>query len=144
MNLHTHRIPSRKLVATLATCAIVTVLAIGAPTPASAAACSSSGPAGYQVTLCFTAPADGGTVTGPSTVTVSVNVTGSNPGVRRMIFYLDGQYLLIDFQAPYTFSLPTQKFADGAKSLEVEALMRDGYTTTRSQIGVTFDNGNAV
>lgn len=144
MNLHTHRIPSRKLVATLATCAIVTVLAIGAPTPASAAACSSSGPAGYQVTLCFTAPADGGTVTGPSTVTVSVNVTGSNPGVRRMIFYLDGQYLLIDFQAPYTFSLPTQKFADGAKSLEVEALMRDGYTTTRSQIGVTFDNGNAI
>ena len=37
-------------------------------------------------------------------------VAGTNPGVQRMVFWLDGQYLLTDFSPPYTFTLPTSKF----------------------------------
>jgi len=121
--------------------AVVTV----APSEATAAStCQTSGPAGglYAVNVCIDAPADGAVVTGDTPVTGSVTTaSGSSPGVQRMVFYLGGQYLLTDYQAPYTFTIPTAKFVDGAKTLEVEALMRDTFVTSRTSIGLTFNNG---
>jgi hypothetical protein len=110
--------------------------------PASAGVCqTSNGPTGYQVTVCLTEPANGATLTGARTVTATVTVSGTAPGVQRAIFYLDNQYLLIDYAAAYTFVLPTNRFVDGTHSLQVEALMRDGFTSTRTSLNLIFNNG---
>jgi fibronectin type 3 domain-containing protein len=122
---------------------VLTVLLI-APGQARAAVCQSSGPVGgsYTVNVCFSAPADGSTAVGPTAVTATATVTGTNPGIRRMAFYVDGQDLLLDYQTPYTFTLPSQKFVDGTKTIAVEAWMRDGFIGSRASINVTFSNGN--
>jgi chitodextrinase len=102
--------------------------------------CRTSG-SSYSVTVCFTEPADGATLTGPRTVTTTVTVNGTNPGVQKLLYYLGGNYLLTDYSAPFTFTLQTDRFVDGARALEVEASMRDGFTTQRSSVDVTFLNG---
>ncbi len=107
--------------------------------------CASSTPSSgkYTVTLCFTAPNSGGTVSGPVTVAISASVSGTNPGIQRIVFYINTPYLLTDFQSPYTFVLPSMKWQDGSYTLGVEAVMRDGYTTAnRATINLTFSNGN--
>jgi chitodextrinase len=115
--------------------------AVALATPC-ASSTSSSG--AYTVTLCFTVPSAGSTVTGPVTVTATVSITGSSSGVQRLIFYINGAYLLTDFLSPYTFLLPTMKWQDGTYSLGVVALMKDGYTTANQPtISLTFSNGNA-
>ena len=106
--------------------------------------CSSSTPSSgaYTVTLCFTAPASGSVVSGPVTVEVSATVTGTSPGIIRMVFYIDGADLLIDYQSPYSFVLPTTKWQDGDYTIAVEAVMRDGYVTTnQASLLLTFNNG---
>ncbi len=108
-----------------------------------ASACASSSPASaaYTVTVCLTAPASGSTLTGATTVTATASVTGTNPGVQRMIFYLNGAYMLTDYQSLYTFSLPTTRLVDGSYSLSVGALMRDGFNTSKASETVQFSNG---
>src|SRR5919108_534555 len=71
------------------------------PVSAAGNACRTSTPpsAAYSVTVCITAPADGATINGVRTVTATVTVTGTNPGVARLVFYLGGGYLLTEFQA---------------------------------------------
>jgi hypothetical protein len=111
-----------------------------------ASPCASSTPSSgaYTVTLCFTTPSSGSTVSGPVTVTATVSVTGSNPGVQRLIFYINSAYLLTDFLTPFSFVLPTVKWQDGVYTLGVVALMKDGYTTTiQPTIVLNFSNGNA-
>jgi chitodextrinase len=105
--------------------------------------CRTSG-SSYSVTVCFTEPADDATLTGAHTVTTTVTVNGTNPGVQKLLYYLGGNYLLTDYSAPYTFSLTTDRFVDGARMLEVEAVMRDGFTTQRSSIDVMLSNGVTV
>ncbi len=104
---------------------------------------SSTPPSGkYTVTVCFTSPSSGSIISGPVAVNASVSVTGTNPGVQRVIFYNNGAYLLTDYYSAYTFILPTTKWQDGAYSIQVEALMRDGYiTVNRASIALTFNNG---
>ncbi|HEY3312200.1 MAG TPA: Ig-like domain-containing protein [Anaerolineales bacterium] len=108
-----------------------------------ASGCATGGPlsGAYTVTVCFSSPADGAVLSGTQTISVSTSTTGANPGFARMIFYLGGEYLLMDFQSPYTFSVPTGKWVDGARTLEVEAFMKDGYTSPRASLNVTFQNG---
>lgn len=103
--------------------------------------CVTSGPS-YTVTVCFIEPTDGASLTGTRTVTASVAVSGIHPGVQRTVFRLGGDNLLTDYAPPYTFSLPTNRFVDGPRVLEVEAIMRDGFTTQRSSVDLTFANGN--
>jgi chitodextrinase len=120
----------------------------GAVTIASAAllaspTCHSSSPSSgtYTVSLCISAPAASAILTGNTTVTATATVTGTNPGIQRMVFYLNSLYQLTDYQGPYTFTLPTAKWVDGAYSLSVSALMRDAFTTQQTIIPVTFSNG---
>jgi hypothetical protein len=101
----------------------------------------SPGSGAYSATLCITSPTDGSTLSGDVTVTATVSVTGTNPGVQRMVFYLNGDYLLTDYQSPYTFLLPTRSWVDGSYTISVSALMRDAFTTPEATISVTFDNG---
>jgi fibronectin type 3 domain-containing protein len=83
-------------------------------------------------------------MTGPTPVTATATVTsGTSPGIRRLAFYMDGQDILTDYQTPYTFSLPSQKYVDGLKTLSVEAWMRDGFISQQASIGVNFSNGNS-
>src|SRR3954452_6746527 len=126
--------------------ALVLGMLVLAPGAARAAVCQSSGPVGgaYTVNVCFSAPADGSTAVGPTAVTATATVTGTSPGIRRMAYYVDGQELLVDYQTPYTFTLPTQKFVDGVKSISVEAWMRDGFITDRASVNLNFSNGNQV
>ncbi len=113
------------------------------PIAQAASGCVTSGPANnsYTITLCFSAPAGSGNLTGNVTVTGSVTTTGTAPGIQRMIFYINGGYLLYDFQSPYTFTLPTTKWIDGPYTLGFSAIMRDGFITSTSTINVRFQNG---
>ncbi len=113
------------------------------PVSAAGTECQSSSPdsAAYTVTICITNPTDGAVVSGSTSVTATINVAGTNPGVQKLEFYLGGQYLLTDYASPYTFTIPTTKFVDGSRLLEVEAHMRDGFITTRAGINLTFNNG---
>lgn len=63
-------------------------------------------------------------MTGDTPVSASFTVTGSCPGVSKLNFYLDSNPLLADYEAPYTFVLPSDTFVDGTAVLEVEAVMR--------------------
>jgi len=110
------------------------------PTVAAGSNCQASSPS-YTVTVCITVPADGAGVSGLQTVTATVNVTVPNPGISKLIFYLNGQYLITDYQAPYTFILPTEKWVDGAELLAVEVIMKDGFTSQRASISISFNNG---
>jgi hypothetical protein len=105
--------------------------------------CHTEGPVSgtYVVTVCLTVPLDNAVLSGDASVTATIDVTGSNPGVQKLEFYLGGEYLLTDYATPYTFVIPTTKFVDGTRTLEVEAHMRDGLSYGRGLINVTFDNG---
>ena len=96
------------------------------------------------MTLCIDAPADGATATGDVPVAVSYTVNGTGPTAQRMQFTLDGQYLMTDYQSPYTFLLPTEKFVDGPHTLSVQAWMRDQNLSDFTNISLNFSNGNAT
>jgi chitodextrinase len=103
---------------------------------------TSTSPGGtYTVTPCITSPADGATLVGAQTVSATFTTTGANPGVAKLIFYLNGQYLITDYSSPYSFTLPTNKWVDGSYVLAVSTLMKDGFTSQLSSITVTFQNG---
>jgi fibronectin type 3 domain-containing protein len=145
--LHDHRHPRPALASggrLAALVALVLGMLVITPGQARAATCQSSGPSGgaYTVQVCFSTPSDGATVSGPTAVTATATVTGTSPGIRRMAFYVDGQDLLVDYQTPYTFTLPSQKFVDGTKSIAVEAWMRDGFISSQASISLNFSNGN--
>ena len=113
------------------------------PALAAGVNCVTSSPnsGAYAVTPCITVPVEGATVTGLQTVSTVVTVTGTNPGIAKLIFYLNGEYLLTDFQTPYSFTLPTADWVDGGMSLSVEVLMKDTFTSQRSSISLFFSNG---
>lgn len=103
--------------------------------------CNTTQGSGYSVDVCLDAPLDGTTVSGDTTVTASVSVNGSSPGISKLRFYLDSVELLTDYEAPYEFILPTDTFVDGTVLFEVEAFMRDSLVTSRTAITFTFSNG---
>jgi chitodextrinase len=115
----------------------------GTPVAASGGSCQASGPVtgAYTATVCLTDPADGATIVGNSTIAATVSFSGTSPGVRRVVFYIDGTYLLTDYTAPYTFVLPSAWLVDGVHVIEAESLLRDNFTTTRAAISLTFNNG---
>ncbi len=121
--------------------------------------CVADGPyaaSGVIAEVCVDAPVDGSVVSGTIAVSATLaNVgTPTTPlsafGARRMIFTIDGDPLLTDYTAPYTFQLPTDRFVDGTHTLEVRALLRDSFTdeidheTPPLTITLTFDNGITV
>jgi hypothetical protein len=112
---------------------------------ASGAECYSGSPVSgaYLVTLCIETPVEGAVVSGNTSVTANVHVDGMNPGYQKLLFYLDGQYLLTDYASPYTFVIPTTKFVDGNRLLEAEVHMRDSAVIGRAAIHLTFSNGIA-
>ena len=98
----------------------------GVPVLAQGAGCAPSSPvsAAYEVTICITSPADGSVLVGDESVTAAVDVTGANLGVQKILSYLGGEYLLVDYASVYTFIPPTAKFVDGTRPLQATAVMR--------------------
>ena len=122
---------------------ICSALLIPGTVSASVPMCSNStGPSGaYSVVVCIDAPTDGATVSGLVTIETTVTVIAANPGIQKLIFYLNGDYLITDWVDSYSFVLPTTYFVDGSYQLSVEAIMRDGYKTNRAMETVSFSNG---
>ncbi len=109
---------------------------------AAGAECNTSSPSpAYSVTLCIDEPAAGANLSGASTVRASATVEGEDPGVRRVVFSLDDEYVLTDFSAPFEFTMPTDHWTDGAYTLQARALMRDDYVTDPAKVEVTLANG---
>jgi hypothetical protein len=103
--------------------------------------CTTSGPSSaYAVTVCITSPT-GISQSGNVAVTATASVTGTNPGIQRMVYSLNGAYLLTDYQSPYTFTLPTARFVDGSYSISATTLMRDGFNSAPASITTNFNNG---
>lgn len=131
----------------LALCLGIVASASAGPRSARAAdGCVTQEPEGraYRVVLCIEAPTGGVSLSGPSVVTSTITVEGAQLAVRSAVFYLDGAYLLTDFESPYEFVLPTDRFVDGAHQLAFEATLRDDLVTTRATIDLMFDNGVAT
>ena len=105
--------------------------------------CVASGPvsAAYTANVCISLPADGASLSGEQSVSGTITVTGTNPGISRAVFYLRGAYLLTDYASPYAFVLPTSRFVDGVAVIEMEANMRDGFVSAHASISVTLNNG---
>lgn len=113
------------------------------PAAAADSACATSQPAigSYSVKVCLPFPDNSEAQSGVTLVSAAVTVEGNNPGIQRVIFYLDGAYLLTDYQTPYLFKLPTTRWVDGSHRLEVRAQLRDGFLTGRARNTVEFQNG---
>src|SRR5438067_8659368 len=67
----------------------------GSTFAAAASTCNTSSPASnaYAVTLCITAPDAGSTLTGSTTVSSTISVTGTSPGVQELVYTLNGSAL---------------------------------------------------
>jgi hypothetical protein len=86
----------------------------------------------------LTAPANGATVTGTTTVSASAT---DNTGVAGVQFLLDGAPLGAEITtAPYTFSWDTTAASNGAHVLSARARDLSGNTATASNISVTVSN----
>jgi thermitase len=86
------------------------------------------------------APADGATVSG--TVTVSVTAT-DNVGVVKVELYLDGQLFATDIVAPFSFAWNTAQAADGAHTLKAVAYDAAGNSGASPAVTVTVQNQTA-
>ena len=134
--------PGRALSTLIGGAVVLSATMLGATVPVLAAAtCASSGRASYTVTVCISAPANGATATGNVAVAADVTITGTSPGVQRLVFTLDSAYLLTDFAAPFTFQLPSANWVDGTHQLAGHALLRDGFTSSDVAITLSFANG---
>jgi hypothetical protein len=116
--------------------------AVAEPGP-SLGSCVQSGPADalYTVNVCITRPERDTHVTGDVPVAATATVGGTDPGIAGLSFFLDGEHLLTDDEAPYEFTLASARLEEGARTLAVEALMRDGFVTERATASFLFQNG---
>jgi acid phosphatase type 7 len=120
------------------------------PAAAQDAACTTSGPdsGAYTVELCLVGAPDGAILTGAVTVSATVAIEGDEgPDLTHVQFYytpLEEQRsiaVLRDYASPFTFTLPTERRADGSYRLEVEAVFTDGFVTPKVVAGVMSING---
>jgi chitodextrinase len=112
------------------------------PVPVNPCATSTPTSGAYSITICFTSPSSGSVISGLVSVAISISVTGTNPGVARVAYTINGYQLLTAFLTPYSFTLPSTKWQDGNYSIAVVAFMRDGYSTANpASVSLMFNNG---
>ena len=118
------------------------------PTAAAAGdpVCHTSGPGGatdYTTTVCITVPGPGDTVSGEQTVTATTSTTHSRRTITEVVFRLGDEYLITDFDAPFTFVLPSDRWADGMKDLKARAIMTGSGDPVSEDVvmPVNFSNG---
>jgi beta-lactamase superfamily II metal-dependent hydrolase len=92
-------------------------------------------------TTSITAPLNGATVSGTTTVTASAS---DNVGVTKVEFYLDGALKSTDTTSPYSWSWDTTTATNGAHSLTSKAYDAALNVGTSTAINVTVSNGVPV
>lgn len=129
------------VIATISSLVVVLGVLVGAPSSSAAAStCTTTTTPTWTATLCLSVAADG-PITGSVPVTTTVEVSASGPRVAKVEFLLRDEYLLTDYQVPYTFSLDTRDFVDGPAPVTATAIFRDGSTSDPSTVAVSFANG---
>ena len=106
--------------------------------------CNTSSPSGnaYAVTLCITAPDAGRHITGSTTVSSTISVTGTNPGVQELVFTLNGSAPAVGLPvALHVESWTPPGGWTGTTPSQVYAIMRDGFNTAQTTENLTFSNG---
>src|SRR5207244_1788049 len=88
-------------------------------------------------TTSITAPANGATVSGTTTVTASAS---DNVGVSRVEFYLDGALQATDTTSPYSWPWDTTTATNGAHSLTSKAYDAANNVGTSAAVSVTGSN----
>ena len=71
--------------------------------------------------------------------TVSTSGSGA-PHIAKLEYSLRGQYLLTDYEAPFTLRLHTPDFVDGAAPIGLSAILRDGTVSDPASLDLSFDN----
>jgi hypothetical protein len=124
-------------------------LTVTAPPPPT---CQTSSGTAYTLNVCVS-PGSGSTVKGNQGVEATISVSGTDPHTAKMLFNLDGQYLMTDFQYSsythttnsatyaYDFTLPSANWVDGSHTLDAQAIERDGFTSTPNSVALNFSNG---
>ena len=87
--------------------------------------------------ISITSPTGGQQVSG--IVAIDVNYS-DNQGVVRVDLYVNGQKIITDSQAPYSFAWDTTKLADGTYNLTARAYDAAGNEGTSTNISVTVKN----
>lgn len=86
----------------------------------------------------LTAPANGATVSGTTTLTADAS---DDVGVARVEFLLDGALLGSDTAAPYAYAWNSATAANGTHVLQARAVDLTDNTGTSAQVNVTVANG---
>jgi extracellular elastinolytic metalloproteinase len=89
-------------------------------------------------TTSITAPANGATVSGPTTVTASAS---DNVGVARVEFYIDNALQSTDTTSPYSFAWDTTAVNEGGHSIFSKAYDAADNVGTSPTVTVTVSNG---
>lgn len=89
-------------------------------------------------TTSITAPSNGATVSGTTSVTASAS---DNVGVQRVEFFLDGALQSTDMNSPYAWSWSTTGTSNGAHVLTSKAWDAANNSTTSAAVNVTVSNG---
>ena len=121
-----------------------------AQTPSAAgSSCSVSGPdtGAYVVRLCIATPSDSDTVSGNVQVAATVTTqSGAAPSIQFATFYFSAvstsgtRSILRDWEEPYEFTLPTDRWADRDSLLEVDVRFRDAFVAERAAVVITTAN----
>jgi hypothetical protein len=91
-------------------------------------------------TVAITAPANGATVLGPTTISANAS---DNVGVAGVQFWCDGTKVgAEDTAAPYSVSWDTTKVANGSHTLTAVARDAAGNTSTSAPVNVTVSNAS--
>jgi len=101
---------------------------------------SSSEPENKAPTCSITSPAANATFTIGNNVTVNVDATDTDGTIAEVRFYFDGNGLDADTNFPYSYSIPTGSYNEGAHTIKATAKDNDGAETS-SQINITLTTG---
>ena len=88
-------------------------------------------------TVAITAPANGASISGTTTVTASAS---DNVAVQSVEFRVDGAAVATDASAPYTLTGETSWLTDGTHTLSAVARDTAGNTRTSANVTITVDN----
>ncbi len=92
-------------------------------------------------TTSITAPANGATVSGTTTITASAS---DNVGVTKVEFYIDSALVSTDTASPYSYDWNTTTYPNGAHTIFSKASDAAGNVGTSSTISVTVANNVEV
>lgn len=92
-------------------------------------------------TVSITAPTNGTTISGTTTVSASAT---DDVAVSKVEFYVDGTLKSTDTSSPYSFSLLSSSLTTGSHTLTAKAYDTSNNSTTSAAVGVTVGAGSGL